>query len=105
MSSTTLLTQDHSTTPTIGVAEAMHQLRSAAGQMLASVVAAVRPRTSRTAEPTSRAQAAANAREIAFKYRQSDPGFAADLFAAADHHERGPHDEPARPDSVMGAKR
>jgi hypothetical protein len=42
---------------------------------------------------------------MAFRLRQSDPGFAADLFAAADHHERGSHDEPTRADSVAGVKR
>lgn len=34
---------------------------------------------------------AADVREWALKYRHSDPGFAADLFAAADRHELGPH--------------
>jgi hypothetical protein len=30
---------------------------------------------------------AAAVRELAFSYRQSDPGFAEDLYAAADRHE------------------
>lgn len=44
------------------------------------------------AEPPSRqrsaAEEAAKLRAFADSYRRSDPGFASDLFAAADRHER-----------------
>jgi hypothetical protein len=42
-----------------------------------------------TAPPTEdpRLRAAAAVRELAFSYRQSDPGFASDLYAAADRYE------------------
>jgi len=105
MSSTTLLTQDQPSIQTLGVGDALRQLRAAIGQLLASIGAAIRRRSPLPDAPTSRAQAAANVREMAFRLRQSDPGFAADLFAAADHPERASHDEPTRADSVAGVKR
>ncbi len=42
------------------------------------------------AEPAARtaAQELAAVRALADSYRQSDPGFASDLYAAADRHER-----------------
>jgi hypothetical protein len=43
------------------------------------------------APPVERSDAAKEAqavRELAWQYRQTDPGFASDLLAAADHHER-----------------
>ena len=44
----------------------------------------------RNAPPQARtaAQQVQEVRELAWSYRQTDPGFAADLAAAADHHER-----------------
>jgi hypothetical protein len=44
----------------------------------------------RSAPPRAKsaAQEAQEVRELAWTYRQSDPGFAADLAAAADRHER-----------------
>jgi hypothetical protein len=38
--------------------------------------------------PASPEQDVLQVRELAWSYRQSDPGFAADLAAAADRHER-----------------
>jgi hypothetical protein len=38
--------------------------------------------------PRDRAREAAEVREWAVSLQRSDPGFAADLFAAADRHER-----------------
>lgn len=46
-------------------------------------------RRRRKGAPTlSPAEEAAAVREMAWRIRDSDPGFAADLFAAADRHER-----------------
>jgi hypothetical protein len=42
----------------------------------------------RAAAPRNREQEAAEVREMAFRIQFSDPGFASDLFAAADRHER-----------------
>lgn len=47
-------------------------------------------RLPRRPAPRSAAQEAAEVRELAHHYRKSDPGFASDLFAAADRHEREP---------------
>ena len=41
----------------------------------------------RALAPRSRAQEAESLRAYALSIRQSDPGFAADLYAAADRHE------------------
>jgi len=38
--------------------------------------------------PRSAAEEAAAVRDLADTYRKSDPGFASDLYAAADRHER-----------------
>jgi hypothetical protein len=40
------------------------------------------------ARPTGPEQDVLEVRELAWSYRQSDPGFSADLAAAADRHER-----------------
>jgi hypothetical protein len=40
-----------------------------------------------TAQKPSRAAEAADVREMAYRVLRTDPGFAADLFAAADRHE------------------
>jgi hypothetical protein len=45
---------------------------------------AVRPAAKRTA---SRAEEAAAVRTMAYRVQRTDPGFAADLFAAASRHE------------------
>jgi hypothetical protein len=42
---------------------------------------------------------AAAVRELAYQYMQSDPGFAADLFAAADRHEANLIGKPLPDDS------
>jgi hypothetical protein len=50
-----------------------------------AVVRAGRGASSRATDPVQDAQ---QVRELAWSYRQSDPGFAADLAAAADRHEQ-----------------
>jgi len=47
-------------------------------------------RMGRSARPRGKspAQEAQDVRELAWSYRETDPGFAADLAAAADRHER-----------------
>lgn len=52
----------------------------------------------------SRTEQAANVRAMALKYLRTEPGFAADLYAAADYHERGPHARPASPASKAQAR-
>ncbi len=50
------------------------------------------------AEPAaaSAAEELASVRALADSYRRSDPGFASDLYAAADRHERALDDAAAR---------
>jgi hypothetical protein len=62
------------------------RLAAAAFIVLGRVVARVGRGASSPA--TNPAQEAQQVRELAWSYRQSDPGFAADLSAAADRHEQ-----------------
>jgi hypothetical protein len=48
------------------------------------------------AAPRSRAEELASVRALADSYRRSDPGFASDLYAAADRHERAFEEAQAR---------
>jgi len=51
-------------------------------------------RAARTGQvPTDAVREAAAVREFAYRHLNSDPGFAADLFAAADRHEQMAIDE------------
>jgi hypothetical protein len=72
MSSTTL---NALTRPTVGSPSLLSRLFRAIG--------------SRPVAPRSRAEEAAAVRELANRVRRSDPGFAGDLYAAADRHELG----------------
>jgi hypothetical protein len=45
--------------------------------------------------PSSAAEELASVRALADSYRRSDPGFASDLYAAADRHERAIEDASA----------
>lgn len=55
------------------------------GQLLSMLLPARRPAT----VASTREQEAAEVRELARSVQHSDPGFAADLYAAADRHEGG----------------
>lgn len=59
-------------------------------RVLRSVMTLMAPtvRTSRAPCDARMAQEAADVRALALHYRRSDPGFASDLLAAADRHER-----------------
>jgi hypothetical protein len=54
-------------------------------QALRAAVSRRRQAAASSADPGLRDAAAV--RELAFSYRESDPGFAADLYAAADRYE------------------
>ena len=85
MTSTTLTSRVPSTNRPIAIADALIELRGAWAQLLSAVALALRPR--RAIAPLGRAQEAAWVRDFARGHMKSDPGFAADLFAAADRHE------------------
>jgi hypothetical protein len=50
--------------------------------------------TKTEAAPRSLAEELASVRALADSYRNSDPGFASDLYAAADRHERAFEEAP-----------
>jgi hypothetical protein len=78
----------------------VHGNRSSAGKAsaLRTWLAAARRLVERRAAPPvpaarDRAREAAAVRALAHTYRNTDRGFAADLYAAADRHERAGDDE------------
>ena len=65
-------------------------LRAVAGAARRTALAFLRSRHRRAApaiDAVSAAEQANRVRTMAFAHMKNDPGFAADLFAAADHHE------------------
>lgn len=95
MSSTTLSSQGFTPARPQAVGDALRELAAAARSVVTAVwaaaSAALRQRGSRgsaSALALSPAEEAARVRALAGTYLKSDPGFAADLFAAADRHER-----------------
>lgn len=69
------------TTTLKGFAPAGHSLAARAWHQLVSLFAAAKPAV------RSRAEEAAEVRAMARAVHATDPGFAADLYAAADRHE------------------
>jgi hypothetical protein len=94
MSSTTLPPRPM---PTIGAIDSWRRL-------FASLRAALRRDTATADNAASRVEQAASLRAMALKYLRTDPGFGADLLAAADYHERGPHAPTAPPVSKARAR-
>ena len=88
MTSTTLPSQRFSPARPQAVGDAFRELSSAAGRVLTALRATVRQRRSAPTAPLSPAEEAARVREMAGRYLKNDPGFAADLYAAADRYER-----------------
>lgn len=64
-----------------GLAPLVDRLKRSLRHLAGAAPAAAQPRRDRIRE-------AAGVREWALQWQRSDPGFAADLFAAADRHER-----------------
>jgi hypothetical protein len=88
MSSTTL--QSHRYTPARpqAVGDALRELSAAAGRVLKALRAALQLRAASSPRPVTPSEEANRVRELATSYLQTDPGFATDLFAAADRYER-----------------
>ena len=63
------------------------KIASPTGGLLSTLRAAVASRFGAARRPLTRSQEAAEVREMARRVQACDPGFAADLYAAADRHE------------------
>ena len=88
----------HTATPTFDiVASAPPRTPRGAriGDLIARLWLAVAPTPAAAPAPRTRVEEAAEVRELARRVQSGDPRFAADLFAAADRHERLP-DAPRR---------
>ena len=88
MSSVTYSRRFGKTGRPLGMRDVLDKVTDTALSGLAVWVAARRAaRLARPAEPTAATRDAAQVRRMADRYRQSAPGFASDLYAAADQHE------------------
>ncbi len=88
MSSTTMQSQGFSPARPQAVGDALRELSAAAQRVLTAMWAALPQRRSTSTRAPSPAEEAARVRDLAGTYLKTDPGFAADLFAAADRYER-----------------
>ena len=88
MSSTTLQSRVFTPNRPQAVGEALRELSSAAARVLKASWEALRFRDASLLGPLTPADEAQRVRNLATTYLQTDPGFAADLFAAADRYER-----------------
>lgn len=88
MSSTTMQSQGFVPARPQAVGEALRDLSAAANRVLMALWAALPKRRPLAAVALSPAEEAASVRDLAASYTRTDPGFAADLYAAADRYER-----------------
>ena len=88
MSSTTLHSPRYAPARPQAVGVALRELAAAAHQVLRAATAALKQRRTPAQEALSPAEEASRVRELAGTYLKTDPGFAADLYAAADRYER-----------------
>lgn len=88
MNSTTMQSQGFNPARPQAVGAALQQLSAAAHGLMSAMWAALQPRGVPASVTQTPFEEAAQVRNLAATYLKSDPGFAADLFAAADRHER-----------------
>ena len=91
MSSTTMQSQGFMPARPQAVGDALRDLSAAAQRVLAAFWAALLQRKLAAAKVLTPSEEAARVRALASTYVKTDPGFATDLFAAADRHE-GAHE-------------
>lgn len=87
MTSTTMQSQGFAPARPQAVGEALRELSAAAQRVVTALWASLQ-RHPLAGAPLSPAEEAAQVREMAGSYARTDPGFAADLYAAADRYER-----------------
>jgi hypothetical protein len=88
MNSTALPTRSYAPSQPQAVGVALRGLTAAARQVVTALSAALQHRDAPSARALTPTQEAERVREMAGSYLKTDPGFAADLFAAADRYER-----------------
>jgi hypothetical protein len=88
MTSHSLPSQAFRPSQPLGVGKVLHRLAVATTRFTVASLNALR-RPSKGQRRLSLVEEANELREVASTYRRSDPGFAADLMAAADRHELG----------------
>lgn len=71
-----------------GIGDALKELATAARHLLVAVLAKVSAPAGATVHPGNRAEEAAEARTMADRFLRTDPRMAADIYCAADRHER-----------------
>jgi hypothetical protein len=88
MTTITLNSQDRTQASRPGVATALQELTVAARHLGAALLSALQ-RDRAAARPLTVFEEAENLRAYARGFERTDRGFASDLYAAADRHERG----------------
>ena len=88
MTSTTMQSQGFAPARPQAVGEALRELSTAAVRVLTALRSALPKRHPAPAQALNPAEEAARVRDMAGTYVKTDPGFAADLYAAADRYER-----------------
>jgi hypothetical protein len=88
MTSTTLHSQTFKPAQPLGAGKALRTLATAAIRFVGGIAFALR-RPVRQTRRMSLLEEANEVRAMADECRRTDPGFAADLYAAADRHELG----------------
>jgi hypothetical protein len=87
MSSTTLQSQSYTPARPQAVGLALRELSAAAQRVVTALWAALQ-RNAASDKALTPSEEASRVRDLASTYLKTDPGFAADLFAAADRYER-----------------
>ena len=88
MSSTIMPSQSFTPARPQAIGDALRELSAAAQRVIWALRASLQHRSASTARLLTPTEEAARVRDLALSYVKTDPGFAADLFAAADRYER-----------------
>lgn len=88
MSTTTSISPRMVSAQPLAVGDALREFASAAQRVLRALSAALSRQEDSPSRPLAPCEEAQQVRNMADRFVRTDPGFAADLFAAADRHER-----------------
>jgi hypothetical protein len=88
MSSTIMQSQSFQAAQPQAIGEALRELSAAAQHLFQSIRATLQKQDASASKELTPAEEANRVRQMATTYLRTDPGFAEDLFAAADRHER-----------------
>ena len=71
-----------------GIGDALKELATATRHLMGAVLAKISAPAATTVHPGNRTEEAAEARNMADRFLRTDPRMAADIYCAADRHER-----------------